>query len=99
MARVNIYMSDDELRRIDEFCETQGFSRSKLFLKGVALFMGSEIRPLHKVVYNKVAPTPAVGKFIDKEVDKVLGKVQEEKAVKTCKHGRKIGLCEYRCTK
>lgn len=97
--RINISIPDNELVKIDEFCETQGYSRSKVFLKGAELFMGSERGELHKVVYDKVAPAPAVEKFIDKEVDRVLEKVQKEKEVKACKHGRMIGLCEYGCKK
>jgi hypothetical protein len=84
--KLTIYISDKVVEKVNNFCETNGFKKSVVFVRGAEKFMDS--------FYSGEVGDPYQVKAIN--IPKIK-KIQESKSLDVCKHGQMKGLCKYGC--
>ena len=87
--RINISIDNDSLKKINDFCETQGYKRSTVFLKGSLMFIDRNIlRDEKGNLWIGVTPIKTNSQAV---------KVIKKKFSNVCEHGSMKGLCKKGC--
>lgn len=89
--RVNIWILEHQLKKIDDYCDEHDIPRSKLLIKATLNSIDSVEKKVNnedKGVYTQLTPKGKPTLTI-KDLKKATSNI--------CKHGSMKGLCKYGC--